>query len=72
VDSVSVLAIDVGTTGVTALIFTENGQIAAKGYEEFPQHFPEPGWVEHDPEDIRQATLSACGLPAAGRPASAS
>ncbi|MCK2220743.1 glycerol kinase [Actinomadura sp. ATCC 31491] len=39
---------------------TENGQIAAKGYEEFAQHFPRPGWVEHNPEDIWQATLAAC------------
>ena len=32
----------------------------ARGYEEFPQHFPQPGWVEHEPEEIWQATLSAC------------
>ena len=57
----SVLAIDAGTTGVTALVVTEDGRIASRGYEEFPQHFPEPGWVEHDPEEIWQATLSACG-----------
>ncbi|GAA4944876.1 glycerol kinase [Nonomuraea thailandensis] len=56
----TVLAIDAGTTGVTALLVTENGQIIAKGYEEFAQHFPEPGRVEHNPEDIWQATLSAC------------
>ncbi|TMR89532.1 FGGY family carbohydrate kinase, partial [Nonomuraea basaltis] len=56
----SVLAIDAGTTGVTTIVVTENGQIAAKGYEEFAQHFPEPGRVEHNPEDIWQATLSAC------------
>ncbi|MEW9548748.1 FGGY family carbohydrate kinase [Nonomuraea sp. NPDC050783] len=54
------LAIDAGTTGVTALLVTENGQVAAKGYEEFAQHFPRPGWVEHNPEDIWQATLAAC------------
>ncbi|MFB4264367.1 glycerol kinase GlpK [Nonomuraea sp. GTA35] len=55
-----VLAIDAGTTGVTALLVTENRQIISKGYEEFAQHFPEPGRVEHNPEDIWQATLSAC------------
>ncbi|AQZ64896.1 glycerol kinase [[Actinomadura] parvosata subsp. kistnae] len=55
-----VLAIDAGTTGVTALVVTENGQIISKGYEEFAQHFPRPGRVEHNPEDIWQATLSAC------------
>ncbi len=56
----SVLAIDAGTTGVTALVVTEDGQVAARGHQEFPQHFPAPGWVEHDPEDIWQATLAAC------------
>jgi glycerol kinase len=56
----SVLAIDAGTTGVTALVVTEAGRVAARGYQEFPQHFPQPGWVEHLPEDIWQATLAAC------------
>ncbi|MFG1944651.1 FGGY family carbohydrate kinase [Nonomuraea sp. NPDC048826] len=56
----SVLAIDAGTTGVTALVVTEDGRIESRGYEEFAQHFPRPGWVEHNPEDIWQATLSAC------------
>ncbi len=55
----SVLAIDAGTTGVTALVVTAEGTIAAKGYQEFPQHFPQPGWVEHSPEEIWQATLEA-------------
>jgi glycerol kinase len=55
-----VLAIDAGTTGVTALIVNEDGSIDARGYQEFPQHFPRPGWVEHDPEEIWQATLGAC------------
>src|SRR3954452_20961617 len=56
----SVLAIDAGTTGVTALVVDETGGVLARGYEEFPQHFPQPGWVEHEPEQIWQATLSAC------------
>lgn len=55
-----VLAIDEGTTGVTALIVADDASVLAKGYEEFPQHFPRPGWVEHQPEEIWQATLSAC------------
>lgn len=55
----SVLAIDAGTTGVTAVVVTPEGRIAAKGYQEFEQHFPRPGWVEHTPEDIWQATLAA-------------
>ncbi|UDY22513.1 glycerol kinase GlpK [Nocardioides sp. Kera G14] len=55
----SVLAIDAGTTGMTALIVDETGRIAARGYQEFPQHFPQPGWVEHSPEEIWAATLAA-------------
>ena len=55
----SVLAIDAGTTGVTAVVVDRDGGIVAKGYEEFRQHFPRPGWVEHAPEEIWQATLEA-------------
>src|SRR3954452_24292398 len=55
----SILAIDAGTTGVTTLVVTPDGAIAAKGYQEFAQHFPQPGWVEHSPEEIWQATLEA-------------
>jgi glycerol kinase len=56
---VSVLAIDAGTTGVTALVVEHDGRISARGYQEFAQHFPKPGWVEHAPEEIWQATLEA-------------
>jgi glycerol kinase len=56
---VSVLAIDAGTTGVTAVVVEQDGTISAKGYQEFAQHFPRPGWVEHAPEEIWQATLEA-------------
>jgi glycerol kinase len=56
---VSVLAIDAGTTGVTAVVVAEDGAITARGYQEFAQHFPRPGWVEHAPEEIWQATLEA-------------
>jgi glycerol kinase len=56
---VSVLAIDAGTTGVTAVVVTPDGRIAARGYQEFAQHFPKPGWVEHAPEEIWQATIQA-------------
>ena len=55
----SILSIDAGTTGVTALIISPSGEILSRGYTEFEQHFPEPGWVEHDPEQIWQATLSS-------------
>jgi glycerol kinase len=56
---VNVLAIDAGTTGVTTVVVTRDGTIAAKGYQEFAQHFPQPGWVEHSPEEIWQATLES-------------
>src|SRR5215475_3249340 len=64
----TVLAIDAGTTGVTALMVTAEGSVAGRGYQEFRQYFPEPGWVEHLPESIWQATLAACAeaLAAAG------
>lgn len=54
-----ILAIDAGTTGVTVIAIRQDGSRAAHGYQEFPQHFPQPGWVEHDLEEIWQATLSA-------------
>ncbi|HEY3503872.1 MAG TPA: glycerol kinase GlpK [Actinocatenispora sp.] len=56
----TVLAIDAGTTGVTALVVATDGGVAARGYQEFPQHFPRPGWVEHEPEEIWLAALAAC------------
>jgi glycerol kinase len=58
--TVSVLAIDCGTTGVTALVVSEDGRVLSRGYQEFRQHFPRPGWVEHEPEEIWVAVLSSC------------
>jgi glycerol kinase len=55
----SILAIDAGTTGITTLIVSADGATLARGYQEFEQHFPQPGWVEHDPEQIWQATLAS-------------
>ena len=55
----SILAIDAGTTGVTALVVGTDATILARGYSEFTQHFPSEGWVEHDPQDIWSATLAA-------------
>jgi glycerol kinase len=54
---VAVLSIDAGTTGITVLVVDEHAAVKGKGYREFPQHFPQPGWVEHDPEDWWTATL---------------
>jgi glycerol kinase len=47
-----VLAIDQGTTGTTALLLDSGGRVRARGYAELPQHFPRPGWVEHDANEI--------------------
>jgi glycerol kinase len=46
------LALDQGTTGSTALVVDPDGRVLARGYAELPQYFPQPGWVEHDPEEI--------------------
>ena len=54
-----VLAIDAGTTGVKALVIDETGRILGSASREFPQSFPRPGWVEHDPEDWWTATVEA-------------
>jgi glycerol kinase len=51
-----ILAIDQGTTGSTCLVFDGEGQIAGRSYSEFEQHFPEPGWVEHDATEIWEVT----------------
>ena len=65
-----VLAIDAGTTGVTALIVNEAGAVTASGYREFEQHFPGDGWVEHDLNEIWSATLEAAGAALEGHEAS--
>jgi glycerol kinase len=51
-----ILAIDQGTTGTTCLVFDGEGRIAGRGYAEFEQHFPRPGWVEHDAGEIWEVT----------------
>lgn len=55
------LAIDQGTTGSTALVVTKEGKTLGKRSVEFPQHFPKPGWVEHDPEEIWSSVGAAVG-----------
>ena len=54
-----ILSIDQGTTGTTALLVDIQGNIIAQGYQEFTQYYPQPGWVEHDPDEIWNATLQA-------------
>jgi glycerol kinase len=51
-----ILAIDQGTTGTTCIVFGEDGRIAGRAYSEFEQHFPRPGWVEHDANEIWECT----------------
>ncbi len=51
-----VLALDQGTTGTTALVVSRDGRILGRAYAELPQHFPRPGWVEHDPLEIWEGT----------------
>ena len=53
-----VLSIDQGTTGSTVLIFDHGGSVQGRAYSEFTQHFPRPGWVEHDADEIWRVTLS--------------
>ncbi len=53
-----VLAIDQGTTSSRAILFDQSTKIASVGQQEFPQHFPKSGWVEHDPADIWNSTLA--------------
>jgi glycerol kinase len=67
-----VLAIDQGTTSSRAMLFDGAQRIVAVAQEEFPQHFPASGWVEHDPEDLWRTTLDTtrAALGKAGRSAS--
>ena len=55
-----VLAIDQGTTSSRAIVFRSDISIAATAQQEFPQHFPASGWVEHEPEDIWTSTVTVC------------
>lgn len=64
----AVLAIDQGTTGSAALVISADGRVISRAYSEFTQHFPQPGWVEHDAEEIWAVTLRVAreALAAAG------
>ncbi len=63
-----ILAIDQGTTGTTCLVFDGEGRIVGRGYAELEQHFPQPGWVEHDAGEIWEASrrVAAAALADAG------
>ncbi|MDA1372415.1 MAG: glycerol kinase GlpK [Proteobacteria bacterium] len=56
----NILAIDQGTTSSRALVFDQTGNPVSVGQQEFTQHFPANGWVEHDAAEIWQTTLSSC------------
>lgn len=53
-----ILALDQGTTSSRAILFDRHGQPCGSAQQEFPQHFPQPGWVEHDPDDIWESQLA--------------
>jgi glycerol kinase len=63
-----ILAIDQGTTGTTCLVFDEDLSVRGRAYRELEQHYPQPGWVEHDPVEIWDGVLAAAeaGLANAG------
>jgi glycerol kinase len=63
-----ILGIDQGTTGTACLVFDDEGRIAGRAYSEFEQHFPRPGWVEHDAGEIWDVTraVAAKAIAAAG------
>jgi len=53
-----ILALDQGTTSSRAILFDQQGQIHGSAAQEFPQHYPQPGWVEHDPNEIWNSQLT--------------
>jgi glycerol kinase len=55
----AILGLDQGTTGSTALVVHEDGTILGRGYQEIHQHYPRPGWVEHDPEELFSSLVTA-------------
>jgi glycerol kinase len=56
-----ILAIDQGTSGSTCLVFDERAEPVGRAYREFAQHFPQPGWVEHDAAEIWAVTQAVAG-----------
>src|SRR5256714_70035 len=56
-----ILAIDQGTTGTTCLVFDPEAELIGRAYREFEQHFPRPGWVEHDAAEIWAVTQAVAG-----------
>jgi glycerol kinase len=63
-----ILAIDQGTTGTTCLVVDDELGVRGRGYAELRQHYPRPGWVEHDPEEIWQSVVAAAEAATSGVP----
>ena len=55
----AVLSLDQGTTSSRALLFSAEGEVVRVAQQEFQQHYRQPGWVEHDPEELWQSQLSS-------------
>ena len=53
-----ILALDQGTTSSRSLVFDAAGRVVAMAQQEFTQHFPQPGWVEHNPEEILSSQMA--------------
>jgi glycerol kinase len=60
IGNATILAIDQGTTSSRAILFDASGKARAEAQQEFAQHYPHDGWVEHDPEEIWSTTLDVC------------
>ena len=56
-----VMALDAGTTSNRCILFNEKGEMCSVAQKEFTQYFPQPGWVEHDANEIWQTQLSTSG-----------
>jgi glycerol kinase len=63
-----ILSIDQGTTGTTTLLVDEHAAVVARAYREITQHYPHPGWVEHDADEIWQSVLQTSGELLQGNP----
>ena len=59
----TIVAIDQGTTSSRSIVFGKSMEIISIAQQEFEQHFPKPGWVEHDPEEIWQSVLETTRKP---------
>ena len=59
------MGLDVGSTGVKAVVFDEDGEIRGSAYQEYPEVYPQPGWIELRPDEVWAATRQVIGEAAA-------